>query len=279
MTAAHPTPDAPQDHHTPDPALYGHGPAGHHGSWAPIIIASSVGFLYLALLWPMYMLPIGVPLAILGIGWWIREDIIRFRQISHLPQEEHGRPGPWWGMALFIATEVLIFGSLFAIWFMGSHHAVGSFRPQGLELPITATAINTAVLVSSGATLHWGMIQLKRDRYKGYLTGLFLTLILGATFLIQQIREYLELIHEQGLTISGYKDVPHLYGSAFFMLTGTHGAHVAGGLLFLTIVFARSLKRGQTKEHHVALETAAMYWHFVDVVWIFLFGVVYLELL
>lgn len=252
--------------------------APHHGSWAPIIIAASVAFLYMGLKWPMMMLPIGLVIGGIGLTWWIREDVVRFRAIAHQHQPHVGYPGPVWGVILFIATEVMIFASLFAVWFVGKSQALakGEWRPGDLHLPIESTGLNTIILIASGATLHWGYMRLKKSDQCGYLIGLALTIILGAVFLFNQVREYGELIHE-GLTFQGYKGLPDLYGSTFYMLTGTHGFHVAGGLLYLIIVFLRSMTGGQTKENHVALETASLYWHFVDVVWIFLYVVVYLE--
>jgi cytochrome c oxidase subunit III len=250
--------------------------AEHITSWAPIVIALSVPFLYLALLWPKVGLPIGLVIGAVGLGQWIREDMKRFQRGSFSHHE--GQPGPIVGTILFIGTEVLIFGGIFAVWFVGKFHAASQGRVWGpgehAELPILATAINTAVLVASGGTLHWGYLRLKQNDMRGFRIGLILTLILGAAFLIQQVREYLNLIGE-GLTIKGSDDYG-LFGSAFYMLTGTHGAHVAGGLFVLFIVLLRTLKKTQSKEHHVLLESAAIYWHFVDVVWLFLFAVVYL---
>lgn len=259
-------------HPTPDPHA-GHA-AEHHGSWAPIVAAAAVGFLYLGILYPRVALPVGVAIGAVGLGRWLREDVVRFRGVVRSAPAEHGASGPVWGMALFIATEVLIFGSIFAIWFVGKFQAYGhghEWRPGHLGLPLVATGINTAVLVASGGTLHWGYLGLKKNQYRRFVAGLVLTILLGLAFLVQQVREYLSLIDE-GLSIQ-----TKLYGSSFFMLTGTHGAHVAGGLFFLSIVLWRSLKRTQSAQHHVALETAAFYWHFVDVVWLFLFVVVYLE--
>jgi len=268
---AHPTP-TPKDAHATEVHVE------HIWSWAPIVIALAVPFLYLALLWPKYMIPIGVVIMFVGLGRWIQEDMRRFKRGAFLVPSHGGQPGPLMGTILFIGTEVLIFGGIFAVWFVGKFHAASQGRVWGpgehAELPILATAINTAVLVASGGTLHWGFLRLRKGDMKGFRIGLVLTLILGAAFLVQQVREYLNLIGE-GLTIKGSEE-HGIFGSAFYMLTGTHGLHVAGGLFVLLIVFVRALKNTQSKDHHILLESAAIYWHFVDVVWLFLFVVVYL---
>lgn len=249
-----------------------------HNSYWPFWIAVSVFFLYLGLLYPKVGLPIGVVILVVALGGWIRMDIANWRR-AH--QEEHnreeaGQPGGFWGMALFIGTEVMLFGALFGLWFVVRHHAlaVSTWPPPGLpELPIVPTLINTAILVASGGTLHLGMIQLRKGNVRGYTLGLIATLVLGGIFLAGQVREYITLISE-GLTIK-----THVFGSIFFTLTGTHGFHVFGGLCFLLVVLVRSLVKSQTGRKHLALEAAAMYWHFVDVVWLFLVSVVYLQLI
>lgn len=247
-------------------------------SYWPFWVAVGTFFLYLGILYPKVGLPLGVLITFVAVAKWVQMDLHNWHRL-HQPQhlhEETGQPGGFWGMALFIGTEIVLFGSLFAFWFIAKNHAleIGSWPPSDLpELPIAATLINTAILVSSGATLHWGMMRLRKGLFKQYLVGLALTILLGAIFLFGQVREYLALIHE-GLTIR-----THAFGGIFYTLTGTHGAHVFGGLVFLTVVLVRSLAKTQSRERHLALEASAMYWHFVDVVWIFLVAVIYLQLL
>jgi cytochrome c oxidase subunit III len=255
----------------------------HITSWAPLIIALGVPFLYLAMLYPAVGLAIGVPVMAIGLGWWIREDVKRFAKVVKRPKEK-GVPGPLWGTWLFIGTEILIFGGIFAVWFVGKYggEAVWGVHDNydPIHLPLVETAINTAILVASGGTLHWGYLGLKRNNHRRFITGLVLTILLGTVFLAGQVREYLHLM-EQGITLQGVGEpggIPNdIFGSAFYMLTGTHGLHVAGGLFVLLIVLYRALKKTQTKDHHVITEAAAIYWHFVDVVWLLLFAVVYLN--
>ena len=126
--------------------------------------------------------------------------------------------------------------------------------------------LNTIILLSSGATLTWAHHGLKENNRKKLILGLILTLALGWTFTAFQAYEY---HHAQFAFTEG------IYSSAFYMATGFHGFHVIVGSLFLLVCLIRSIKGHFTPKHHVGFEAAAWYWHFVDVVWIFLFTVVY----
>jgi cytochrome c oxidase subunit III len=131
-------------------------------------------------------------------------------------------------------------------------------------------AINTLILLSSGVTItwaHWGLF--KKSRYQ-LAIGLFLTIVLGITFLFFQAHEYAQAYFEKGLTLSS-----GIYGTTFFMLTGFHGLHVTIGTIMLIVIFFRVLKGHFDKENHFAFEAVSWYWHFVDVVWLGLFIFVY----
>ncbi|MGB7990408.1 MAG: cytochrome c oxidase subunit 3, partial [Candidatus Methylophosphatis roskildensis] len=131
-------------------------------------------------------------------------------------------------------------------------------------------AINTLLLLTSGATLtwaHWGLINNNRGQLK---LGLFLTIALGLTFLGLQILEYAHAYSELNLRLSS-----GIFGSTFFMLTGFHGLHVTIGATMLIVILLRVMKGHFKADHHFAFEAVAWYWHFVDVVWLFLFVVVY----
>lgn len=131
-------------------------------------------------------------------------------------------------------------------------------------------AINTLILLSSGATVtwaHWGL--LKSDR-RQLVIGLFLTVTLGVSFLACQAFEYHHAYTEMGLTLG-----TGAYGATFFMLTGFHGFHVMLGTIMLIVVLLRSIRGHFTADHHFAFEGVAWYWHFVDVVWLLLFVLVY----
>jgi cytochrome c oxidase subunit III len=136
----------------------------------------------------------------------------------------------------------------------------GTFDPWGLPL------VNTLILLTSGTTVTWAHHALLNGDRKGLKWGLLITIALGLLFTACQAYEYAHA----GFTFSGF-----IYGSTFFMATGFHGAHVIIGTLFLTVCLFRALAGHFTPQQHFGFEAAAWYWHFVDVVWLFLFTVIY----
>jgi cytochrome c oxidase subunit 3 len=184
---------------------------------------------------------------------------------------EGGRPSgmsmPLLGMVLFIASEVMFFGGLFGAYFSLRADAK-VWPPAGLErLHATLPAIFTVVLVLSSVTLQLGVLAIRRGNAKALVRWTLLTIILGAVFLCGQIYDYstLEFTIRDGI-----------YGTTFFTLTGFHGAHVFAGLVYLCIMLVRSGTGQFTKHSHAAVEGASLYWHFVDVVWIVLFSILYI---
>ena len=170
------------------------------------------------------------------------------------------------GMVMFLGSEVMLFGSFFTTFFYlrFTHH---TWPPPGIDLPVEPTAINTAILISSSFTMHWALISIRQGKRLGLVVGLGLTLAMGLTFLSLQIHEYLNL---------NFTPSTNEFSSGFFALTGLHGAHVAVGATLLTIAFVRSLRGHYSETEHLGLEVTGLYWHFVDVVWILLYTVVYL---
>jgi cytochrome c oxidase subunit 3 len=170
------------------------------------------------------------------------------------------------GMVMFLGSEIMLFGSFFTIFFYirFTHTA---WPPEGIELPVEATGINTAILISSSFTMHWALVSIKRDQRFGLIVGLFLTLAMGLTFLSLQVHEYLNL---------GFTPSNNAFASGFFSLTGLHGMHVAVGATLLGIAFIRACRGHYSGTEHIGLEVTGLYWHFVDVVWILLYTVVYL---
>jgi cytochrome c oxidase subunit 3 len=136
----------------------------------------------------------------------------------------------------------------------------GTFDPWGLPL------VNTLILLTSGTTVTWAHHALLENDRKGLVWGLVLTVILGVLFTACQAFEYMHA----GFNFSG-----NIYGATFFMATGFHGAHVIIGTLFLTVCLLRALNGAFTPKQHFGFEAAAWYWHFVDVVWLFLFMCIY----
>jgi heme/copper-type cytochrome/quinol oxidase subunit 3 len=171
------------------------------------------------------------------------------------------------GMALFLLSEVFFFALLILayIFFNGTG---GSGQSESLA-PATA-AIFTVFLLGSSGTLWLAERSLAREHTGGLRLWLLITIVLGAIFLIGQGREYALLIGEN-VTISS-----SLFGSSFFTLTGFHGLHVFSGLVALAIVLLLALRQPAAHAHATALETIGWYWHFVDVVWIVIFTIIYL---
>jgi len=177
-------------------------------------------------------------------------------------------------MIFFIGSEVMLFGSLFTAYFFVRFNVSEQWPPlnaegEPFELPVVITGVNTLILVSSSFTIQWGEHRLRHynDR-KGLERGLLVTLLLGATFLIIQINEYVHL---------GFTPKDQAFGSTFYTLTGFHGAHVFVGLTILTMAYIR-VKRARdfSPVYATPLNAGALYWHFVDVVWVLLFILVYL---
>ena len=197
-------------------------------------------------------------------------------------------------MVWFIGSEVMFFAAFFAALFYcrfisvpalagmdptftlheGFTAAWPTSGPKGASFtPMGAwgvPAINTALLLTSGVTLtwaHWGLMKGKRSQLN---LGLILTVLLGVIFLGFQAWEYHHAYTELGLTMGA-----GVYGATFFMLTGFHGFHVTLGAIMLAVVAGRSLSGHFDAKRHFAFEAVAWYWHFVDVVWLLLFVVVY----
>ncbi len=173
------------------------------------------------------------------------------------------------GMWVFLASEVMFFTGL-----IGSYIILRSGTPSwpvpSTVLNIPLTALNTFILICSSATLVTAYAAIQRGDEERLQVGLFLTILLGSLFLGIQMKEYRELIHH-GFTINS-----GLFGSCFYTMTGFHGTHVFIGVLSLISVFIKSIRGGYTRDQCRGVEIVGLYWHFVDLVWIILFTIVYL---
>jgi cytochrome c oxidase subunit 3 len=183
------------------------------------------------------------------------------------------RPGLL-SMVFFIGSEVMLFASFFTAYFFVRFNIADSWPPlndagEPFELPVGITGLNTAILVSSSFTVWWGEHRLhKYNDHKAVERGLLVTIMLGATFLIIQINEYAHL---------GFTPQSKAFGTTFYCLTGLHGLHVFIGLTLLTFCFIRVKKaRDFSYISMTPLAASSIYWHFVDVVWVILFILVYL---
>lgn len=175
-----------------------------------------------------------------------------------------------WGMLAFLGSEIGTFGALFAYYFF--IRSGTGWSTAGLpDLVNSLVLANTALLVASSFTLHWAHVAIRNENRRNFLLGMALTLLLGVVFIGGQVLEYYEFIVEKGFTLTS-----GLFASAFFGLTGLHGLHVTLGAVIIGIVFVRGLRGQYSAERHVSVTTASMYWHFVDIIWVFLVVVLYL---
>jgi cytochrome c oxidase subunit 3 len=189
---------------------------------------------------------------------------------GHLVEtHQTGMPTALVGMLLFIASEVMFFGGLFATYF----NARASVAPEpwepppGGELDINLALVLTAILISSSFTMQFGVWAIRRGDTGRLKMWTGITLVLGLLFLGGQLYDYSQL---------GFGISDGVFGTVFYTLTGFHGAHVFGGAVGLTIVLARALRGQFSARNHVAVEAVSIYWHFVDVVWIGVFSTIYL---
>jgi len=277
--------DVKHDYHLVNPS-----PWPLIGSIAVLILAVG-GVIYMkglfgleqGTMWPMLL---GLALVVYTMfGWW--REVVKEGQIGdHTPVVEIGLK---YGMVLFIASEVMFFAAWFwsffefTIWhdarvgatydslnpvFAEGLSRFAQWPPVGVETfdPFHLPLMNTLVLLLSGTTVTAAHHALQHGKMENAKFMLLLTIVLGLGFTGLQILEY---THAQ-FTFDGT-----LYGSAFFMATGFHGAHVVIGTIFLIVCLLRMYAGNMTQKKHLGFEFAAWYWHFVDVVWLFLFAFVY----
>nr|ACA62519.1 cytochrome c oxidase subunit III [Drosophila haleakalae] len=177
-----------------------------------------------------------------------------------------------WGMILFIVSEILFFVSFFWAFFHSSLSPAielgASWPPMGIISfnPFQIPLLNTAILLASGVTVTWAHHSLMENNHSQTTQGLFFTVLLGVYFTMLQAYEYIE---------APFTIADSVYGSTFYMATGFHGVHVLIGTTFLLICLLRHLNNHFSKNHHFGFEAAAWYWHFVDVVWLFLYITIY----
>ena len=206
--------------------------------------------------------------------WW--RDVVRESRVPgvHTPIV---RIGLRYGMMLFISSEVMFFVAFFWAFFnfaLFPEHVANApspaiWPPAGVETfdPFHIPFLNTMILLLSGTTVTWAHHSLIEGDRKGLITGLLLTVLLGMSFTCFQAYEYSNApFHFYGGGI---------YPSVFFLATGFHGFHVIVGTVFLAVCWFRSMAGQFTPQRHFGLEAAAWYWHFVDVVWLFLFVCIY----
>jgi cytochrome c oxidase subunit 3 len=226
-------------------------------------------------------------------GWWrdvVTESVVRG---DHTPVVKlHLR----YGMLLFIASEIMFFFAWFWAYFdaaiFHADHGIATWPPQGIMTfdPWHLPLVNTLILLTSGTTVTWAHHAIQIGDRKGAIHGLLLTVLLGMSFTCVQAYEYSHAVFTFGMNGADLQpfDIPShsslavgvgnlgaIYGSTFFMATGFHGMHVIIGTIFLIVCLFRAIAGHFTPTRHFGFEAAAWYWHFVDVVWLFLFACIY----
>lgn len=193
---------------------------------------------------------------------------LNYTQTEAAAQEEEHPDLRMFGVVLFLVAESMIFLGLFSAYLIYAT-VMPQWPPEGTpELELLLPGVNSIILISSSFVMHRGQSAIKKNDLSGLQFWFGLTALMGAIFLGGQLYEYANL--EFGLTTN-------LFTSCFYVLTGFHGLHVTVGLLLILFVLQRSTRQGHyTSEEHFGVEASELYWHFVDVVWVILFGLVYL---
>lgn len=246
------------------------------GSIAAFALAiGAIAFMHGSSLW--WIVPGLIGVFYTMIVWW-RDVIHEAEGGDHTPVVQLGLR---YGMILFIASEVMFFVAWFWAFFDSSlfpdaveqvsrvEFGGGIWPPEGTEVfdPWHFPLLNTLILLTSGTTITWAHHALLHDDRKGLIWGLIATIVLGLIFTSVQVYEYANAPFSFGGST---------YGSTFFMATGFHGFHVIVGTIFLIVCLIRALAGQFTSKQHFGFEAAAWYWHFVDVVWLFLFFSIYI---
>jgi heme/copper-type cytochrome/quinol oxidase subunit 3 len=173
------------------------------------------------------------------------------------------------GFWIFLGSETLFFGSLISTYMVYKHESVvGPVPTEILNIPLTS--ISTFVLLMSSLAMVIALDMVQRNNRRGALWGIMAVVLLGSLFLGFQSYEFTHFYHE-GLTLQ-----TNMFGSTFFILTGFHGAHVTVGVIWLLILWMDAFKGRLGPNNALRLEIAGLYWHFVDIVWIAIFTLIYL---
>jgi cytochrome c oxidase subunit III len=194
---------------------------------------------------------------------------------AHAVHEEHHGPpaanvssrveAQFLGMLLFIISEIMLFGAFFTAYFF--IRVVGEAEWFPVDLPVAIAAVNSAILLTSSVTMHWALEGVRRENRNALRVGLLTTFLLGLTFLTVQVNEYIHL---------GTAPADSAQATIFYGLTGLHGAHVFIGLTLLAFANIRAFRGHYSAKEHRGVEVPGIYWHFVDIMWIFVFSTLYI---
>ena len=171
------------------------------------------------------------------------------------------------GTAVWLASELMFFGALFAAYFTLRSASEHPWPPEGVELETATAAVFTVLLVASSATIQMGVRAIEAGRTAGLRRWLGITMLLAVAFLANQAREWAS---------ADFSAESHAFGSAFFVMTGFHGLHVLGGVLAMLVLLGRTLDHSFGASERPAVEVVSYYWHLVDVVWVVMFTTLFL---
>jgi cytochrome c oxidase subunit III len=204
-----------------------------------------------------------------------------FRQ-HHFDDVEQQHEASWLGMWVFLATEVMFFGGMFASYFVYRHWYLLAFASASNRLDIWLGAINTAVLICSSFTMALAVHSAETSRPKPLIRFLLLTIILGLVFLGIKFYEYHTKFEEYLVPGSSFRfeaalaRPAEIFFSFYFAMTGMHAVHMIIGIGLLTALIVQARRGRFSAFYHTPVELTGLYWHFVDIVWIFLFPLLYL---
>jgi cytochrome c oxidase subunit 3 len=194
---------------------------------------------------------------------------------AHAVHEEHHGPpaanvssrveAQFLGMLLFIISEIMLFAAFFTAYFF--IRVVGEAEWFPVDLPVAIAGVNSAILLTSSVTMHWALEGVRRGNRNALRIGLLTTFLLGLTFLTVQVNEYIHL---------GTAPADSAQATIFYGLTGLHGAHVFIGLTLLAFANIRAFRGHYSAKEHRGVEVPGIYWHFVDIMWIFVFSTLYI---
>lgn len=200
----------------------------------------------------------------------------------HFADSEQQADSAKLGMWVFLLTEVLMFGGLFCAYAIYRAWKPETFYNAHLQLDIGLGALNTVVLITSSVTMALAIRCMQLNQKQGTLINLWLTLGLAGTFLVVKYFEYAHKFHLGQLpgkyyTFTGVEGTnPHVFFSIYFAMTGLHGTHVIAGMVMITWMIIRTMKNEFSSEYYTPIEMTGLFWHLVDLVWIFLFPLLYL---
>ena len=200
----------------------------------------------------------------------------------HFSDMEQQKASAKLGMWIFLLTEILLFGGLFCAYAVFRAWNPEMFLNAHKHLNVILGTVNTAVLISSSLTMALAIRSLQVDKKRPAIIFLLLTLAFAATFLVIKYFEYAHKIHLGQLpgkfyTYTGIEGTnPHIFFSIYFAMTGLHGLHILVGMIVISWVLVNTVKDKYSSEYYTPVENAGLYWHLVDLIWIYLFPLLYL---